>query len=421
MKRIEKQKIKRIVLKIMVLILAAAMMLGIVLQAAVYAYADDAETTVVIDSFKTGSLWTAIDKEKGKLDQNNVKSLVVSGGTMNADDVSSILMLSNIEYIDFSKTEIEKGKLSDAALSGRNRLSYISLPSNTKTIGNSAFNNCKQLKTVVMPETVTAIGSNAFESCESLEAIDLSPNITTIGDAAFRNCLSLKAITIPEGVSGIGANTFSKCQKLEKLNIPAGVSYIRSGAFDECSSLTDIYFNSLMAPVVDSGAMPQNNDVTVHAPTSALEYNIDGSRVTIEYDNPVGSEYTATTTAVTTTAAATDQTTAKKTDTTAERTTKKPNDTTDKAGDNNDTVRTEKEDSSDGTQAPEESTAAEDTPEATAAPTETTAAQTAAAAAQTGTISFTWWQLGLIILVCVVAAVAVSQIINRIFKKMDNK
>lgn len=424
MKKYDKQKIRQIVLKVLVLILALSMILGIVLQAAVYAYAADAGTAVTVKSFKTGALWTAIDKEKGKTDQNNVKTLIVSGGTLNADDLKSVLMLSNIEYIDFSKAEIEKGKLADAALSGRNRLSYISLPSNTKIIGNSAFSNCKQLKTVVMPETVTAVGSNAFDSCESLEEINLSPNITTIGDAAFMNCLSLKTITIPEGVTGIGANTFAKCQRLEKLTIPASVGYIRSGAFDECNALSDIYFNSLMSPVVDSGAMPKNNDVTVHAPTKALEYNIDG-RVTVEYDVPNFSSSDPLPVQQPETTATPTETTKPDTTKAADTTVKKVTDVTDKSGGDETAPLTEdgteKPVKADATEAPDITDAAVSSAETTAAPAQTTAAPVTEAAAQAGAISLTWWQLGIIILVCVVAAVVASQVISRIFKKLDNR
>ena len=397
------QQIKKTILRAVVLVIALAMVFGIILEGAWSVFAAESDT-ITVSSFTTGKLWDAIEEAKGKTDMNNIKRLAITSGTLNTEDFNAILKLSNIEYLELARAQVSKGIIPDNALSQRNGLTYVSLPQNTATIGKSAFANCKKLKKVDMAQTVEVIDSSAFESCESLEQIELPPSVSTIGEAAFRNCLKLPSVMIPQKVTSIEKDTFSKCYALTEITIPQGVASIKSGAFSECNSLTDMWFASSLAPMTEDNSLPRN--VTVHAPVNALEYDLPGDGVKVLYDYQVNSfqgnsDKPVETTVTTTTAAADTTASVQPDDTTAEIV----NDVT-SADDS--TSRTEASTEASQTSAPSDSTAA--------------ASDVSAVPAQAdSSVGFTWWQIGIIAVVCVICGVAASQILNRVFKKLDEK
>jgi hypothetical protein len=69
----------------------------------------------------------------------------------------------------------------------------LSFPSSLRTIGNSAFANCKALPSAIMTTGMLSIGSYAFYNCSSLVIIGIPSTVTSIGDNAFRLCAKAKA------------------------------------------------------------------------------------------------------------------------------------------------------------------------------------------------------------------------------------
>ena len=106
-----------------------------------------------------------------------------------------------------------------------------------KTIGDSAFKNCKILSTVKLPEGLTSIGNNAFEGCVMLNNPEFPSSLKAIGDDAFYGCSKLSEISLQEGLLTIGAEAFSfcssfaYCDSLSSINIPDSVTDIKSGTF----------------------------------------------------------------------------------------------------------------------------------------------------------------------------------------------
>ncbi len=90
-----------------------------------------------------------------------------------------------------------------------------------KSIGQSAFSNCKNITEVVIPDSVSAIYQDAFYNCSGLTSLNIS-----------------------DGVTEIGSYAFYKCSGLTDVNIPESVKYIRTGAFGECSNLKSITINN---------------------------------------------------------------------------------------------------------------------------------------------------------------------------------
>lgn len=62
------------------------------------------------------------------------------------------------------------------------------IPESVRSIGDSAFLNCKKLKRALIPKSVTSIGSMSFAGCENLISITIPQNVNKIGNHAFLNC-----------------------------------------------------------------------------------------------------------------------------------------------------------------------------------------------------------------------------------------
>ncbi len=109
----------------------------------------------------------------------------------------------------------------------------------TKTIADSAFENCTNLKSVTVPDGVVTIGVSAFYDCKSLVTVDIPDSVTYIGNSAFYDCYRLESITLPDGVKEIGDQTFFKCYDLKSINIPKSAVRIGTSAFQDCISLQE--------------------------------------------------------------------------------------------------------------------------------------------------------------------------------------
>ena len=264
-----KESTKKNIIRGIMLAAAIAMILSFVVLPLVSGA--EGNTSVTVDSFESGRLADALAEAMNGTDRNEIRSAAVSGGTLSASDYAALCDLPNLEYIELAGAETENGIVPDNALPARNQTTYISLPSNTLSIGNSAFSNCKQLKKISIPTTAESIGDYAFDGCISLEDISVPANLNHIGEAAFRDCQSLTEFTLPQGVTEIPAYCFNKCPFTE-FYIGPQVTSIGEGAFSDCHELKDIYIYGDTAPVLGGGAVFQNLNVTVHTSDDAEGY-----------------------------------------------------------------------------------------------------------------------------------------------------
>lgn len=259
MKPKKKLRKKNLVLRVIVIIIAAALVIGLLMPVfGIYA----AEDSIEINSFETGKLDQAIREAADGTDYNFITKAAVSGGTLSAQDYSALLSMPNLEYVELAGAETEEKKIPENAMTGRNRLAFISLPKNTSVIGAGAFSNNKKLKKVSMPIMVLEIGNYAFDACEELSDIPVSENIRFIGEGAFRDCKSMTSFVIPSGILEIFPDTFSKCGFSEIYLGPA-LENIGDGAFADCNNLKDIYAYREAAPGLGADVF-RNVGATVH-------------------------------------------------------------------------------------------------------------------------------------------------------------
>ncbi len=98
-------------------------------------------------------------------------------------------------------------------------------------IGENAFKDCTDVTAFFLPDTVTSIGAYAFENCTSLAQAVLPAGLDSIGDGAFWKCAGLVSISLPASVRSIGSCAFYQCTGLESV-VVLGKSTSIKGAFN---------------------------------------------------------------------------------------------------------------------------------------------------------------------------------------------
>ena len=121
-------------------------------------------------------------------------------------------------------------------------LTKVIIGKNVKTIGTSAFGECKSLKTVIFKDSDTVqktIGDYAFNNCPVLTTVDFGNAVKSIGNYAFISCQSLNKLDFSKNsVKTIGDYAFTVCKSLESIEFPDSLESIGYGAF---SAYTDGY------------------------------------------------------------------------------------------------------------------------------------------------------------------------------------
>lgn len=117
------------------------------------------------------------------------------------------------------------------------KLSTITLPERTKTIGKYAFYDMTSLTSIVIPKGVTEIGMMSFYSCDNLTSVTFAEGsqLEKIGYGAFEYA-PFTSITLPESLTTIGGYAFYQT-KLESIEIPASVTIIgaKDGSYGDYS------------------------------------------------------------------------------------------------------------------------------------------------------------------------------------------
>lgn len=261
--RYDKNKKRPLAARILVLLLAVALVGGIVIMAMPASVrAEESGENITVQSFETGKLADAISEAADGTDYNFIKNIAVLSGTLNGSDYSALTAIPNLEIIELAGTETEGGVIPENALPSRNQLTVLTLPKNTVEIGRNAFSGNRKLVKVLMPASVTKIDDYAFASCEALEEVPVSAAVTYIGEGAFQDCKSITEFVIPAGIEELYPNTFSKCG-FESISIGPDVKKIGGSVFADCNNLKDIYAYGKEAPALDSDVF-RNVSAAVH-------------------------------------------------------------------------------------------------------------------------------------------------------------
>lgn len=103
----------------------------------------------------------------------------------------------------------------------------------------NTFNDLEEIN--IIPTDIKTIYESAFDTCTSLKTINLPDSIETIKQEVFRYCQELSNIHLPNNLKGeLGASCFYGCRKLEEITIPIDVTKLRYSCFDGCTSLAKV-------------------------------------------------------------------------------------------------------------------------------------------------------------------------------------
>lgn len=117
----------------------------------------------------------------------------------------SNLYFSTVNGVLFNKSKSELIKYPD----DKKETEYT-IPSEVRTIGKYAFNDCVWLENVLIPNGVTHICAYAFADCSRLKQIQLPSTVQIIETCAFYRCNKMASVTLPKNIISIGKNAFGR-------------------------------------------------------------------------------------------------------------------------------------------------------------------------------------------------------------------
>ena len=144
-------------------------------------------------------------------------------------------------------------------------LESVTIPKSVETWGNYAF-SYSGLKTVILSEELKTIGNYAFYQCKGLESVTIPASVETLGSDAF-SYSGLKTVTLSEGLKTIGESAFSQCESLESVTIPASVETWGRGAFSS-SGLKTVTLSEGLKTIGESAFYQCEGLASVTIPTS---------------------------------------------------------------------------------------------------------------------------------------------------------
>ena len=231
-----------------------------------FKWAENSDGTITITKYAGTDETVVIPSE---IDNKKVKSIGESAFN-NCKIIKHLIISEGVVAIDNNSFE------------NCYNLETINIPNTIQTIGKYGFAYCTTLKTIDFPKNLTSIGEYAFNNCSSLEEIDLPEGLTSIGKYAFRDCRGLKSIDLPNSLINIGENAFSGCNSISKVIIPQNVDSVKRYNFFQCKNLQEVVIQNGVQRIENRAFMGCNNLKKVIIPNSVTY--IDETSFTALYD-----------------------------------------------------------------------------------------------------------------------------------------
>ena len=175
-----------------------------------------------------------LDKEKNYVIPENITAINRSAFRNAA--ITSIRLNSNTKIIG------------DYAFEGCSNLQSISDWDNVETISKGTFIGCTSLGEIRLPSNLKEILGEAFKGCSSMCINnDIPDSVTEIGKGAFMNCTNFNfrnnGISL-SNITQINESAFCGCKCLTTVNINDNITLIDSSAFEGCDALTSVDISS---------------------------------------------------------------------------------------------------------------------------------------------------------------------------------
>lgn len=166
---------------------------------------------------------------------NNISTIVFSG---NVEEIAEYAFLSSeIRNVTISSNVKTIG---ESAFEDCYLLLNLRFENGVTSIENNAFSGCYNLTNVSIPESITAISDRMFFNCFELHTISLPATIKTIGEYAFSNC-AFTSVVIPDSVESIGAYAYDRCYGISNVSLGSALKTIGTFAFSGCYELKEVF------------------------------------------------------------------------------------------------------------------------------------------------------------------------------------
>jgi len=173
----------------------------------------------------SGELSSSILKRQYLIDGKDIAdALVIENGVL----VKYNGVLTELDLVDMT----DLVAVGDEAFKDNQMLEEVLLPGSVRSIGNSAFENCKALWNMEA-YGCTSIGDACFRNCTELSWAD-TDELTSVGEAAFENCRSLYRVSISDELTEIPARMMSGASYSGELYLP-NVTVVGENAFTDCT------------------------------------------------------------------------------------------------------------------------------------------------------------------------------------------
>ena len=144
--------------------------------------------------------------------------------------------------IPYTYVELDDGTIEIRSYTGRR--SYIKIPDTIEgkivsSIGRVAFSDQTRLREVTLPSNLRRIGPSAFKGCSNLLHIEIPDTVTCIDEGAFYDNVRLSYVAFGQNsqLTKIGSEAFKNCAKLLRMEIPSKLTALDGSAFEGTTNL----------------------------------------------------------------------------------------------------------------------------------------------------------------------------------------
>lgn len=137
----------------------------------------------------------------------------------------------------------------------------LTLPSSLQSLGRNAFNSCANISgKLTLPETCSEVLQYAFAYCTSITSADVYAPLGTLAIHLFSNCSSLKRVSFHPPCTRIPANTGVNCKALEEVYLGNSIDTISSSTFKDTTSLKFMLIEAETPPTISTSCLTGANE-----------------------------------------------------------------------------------------------------------------------------------------------------------------
>ena len=229
-------------------------------------------TTMTIPSSINGKPVREIGVLQNVDDYKDTCKKIVIPNTVKTIKSKAFTDWDNVTTLEFSGTFANNVTIEANAFTGL-KISSVTLPAKTVSIGANAFADCDNLQTVTVKNTSSlTVASKAFADMNKLKTVTFGTGGVKVGEHAFSDCGNLGTVTFgnSDKTVTIGKDAF-RDSGISKVVFSKGTSSIGEGAFADCGNLKTANLSNLTSlKSIPANAFYSTKLSTINIPANIL-------------------------------------------------------------------------------------------------------------------------------------------------------